>query len=88
MSDQFRPSEQVCLLNVNAQCDRIWVSQSDGLRPAHIQTPKQEAPILKEGGAADGVGRTSATPPLMSNAWYILTTNLFASIQRAGGWDL
>ena len=57
MIDQFRPSEQICLLNANAQCDRIWVSQSDGLRPAHIQTPGQKEPILKEGDAAVGVGR-------------------------------
>jgi len=55
MTDQFGPSEQTCLLKASAQCKRIWVSQSDGLRLAHFQTLGQEEPILKEGDAAVGV---------------------------------
>ncbi len=57
MSNQFQPSEQPCLLNAGAQCNRIWVSQSGGLRLAHFQTRGQEALILKKGDAAVGVGR-------------------------------
>jgi hypothetical protein len=57
MIDQFGPSEQICLLNANAQCDRIWVSQLDGLRLAHIQTLRQEEFILKESDAAVSVRR-------------------------------
>jgi hypothetical protein len=57
MTDQFGPTEQTCLLKANAQCDRIWVSRSDGLRRSHFQTLRQEEPILKEGDAAIGVGR-------------------------------
>jgi hypothetical protein len=57
MTDQIGPSEQTCLLNASAQCNRIWVSQGDGLRLAHIQTLGQEDRILKEGGAVGVVGR-------------------------------
>jgi hypothetical protein len=28
MTDQFGPSEQACLLNASAQCNRIWVAKS------------------------------------------------------------
>lgn len=57
MTDQRGPNEQTCLLNASAQCNRIWVSQGDGLRLAHIQTLGQEDHMLKEGEAAVGVGR-------------------------------
>ena len=57
MTNQFQPSEQPCLLNVGARCNRIWVSQSGGLRLSHFQTRGQEALILKKGDAAFGVGR-------------------------------
>jgi threonine dehydrogenase-like Zn-dependent dehydrogenase len=57
MIDQFGPTGQMCLLNANAQCDRIWVSQSDGLRLAHVQTLGQEESILKESDAAVSVRR-------------------------------
>ncbi len=57
MIDHFGSSEQICLLNANAQCDRIWVSLSDGLRLAHIQTLGQKDPILKKGNAVVSVGR-------------------------------
>lgn len=58
MTGQFPPSEQVCLLNASAQCNRIWVSKSNGLRLAHFQTLGQE-PALREGDAAVGVGQIS-----------------------------
>ena len=57
MTDQIGPSEQTCLLNASAQCDRIWMCQSDGLRLTHFQTLGQEESILKESDAAGGVGR-------------------------------
>jgi hypothetical protein len=55
-TDQIGPSEQACLLNASAKCNRIWVSQGNGLRLAHIQTLGKEDPISKEGEAAVGVG--------------------------------
>jgi hypothetical protein len=58
MIDQFGPSEQTCLVNANAQCDRIWVSQSDGLRLAHTQTLGQEEPTPKEGDVVVAVVRS------------------------------
>jgi len=61
MIDQFGPSEQTCLLNGKAQCDRIWVSLSDGLRVAHIQTLGQEVPTSKEGDAVVAVGRAQSS---------------------------
>ena len=57
MTDHFGPSEQTCLLNDSAQCDRIWLCQPDGLHLAHFQTLGREEPILKEGDAVGGVGR-------------------------------
>jgi hypothetical protein len=59
MTVQFLPSEQACLLNESAQCNRIWVSQSDGLHLAHFQTPGQE-PALRQGQTVVGVGQISA----------------------------
>jgi hypothetical protein len=47
MTDQFGPSEQACLLNASAQCNRIWVAKSGGLHLTHFQTLGQE-PIFKE----------------------------------------
>jgi hypothetical protein len=32
----------LCLLNENAQCNPIWVSQPDGLKLVHFQTFQQE----------------------------------------------
>jgi hypothetical protein len=56
MIDQSGPSKQICLLNAIAQCDRIWVSQLDGLRLSHFQTLAKEQSIRTEGGLAIGVG--------------------------------
>jgi len=56
MTNQFQPSEQPCLLIAGAQCNRIWVSQSGGLRLAHFQTRGQDALKLRKGDAAVGVG--------------------------------
>jgi hypothetical protein len=53
MTNQFTSGEQACLLNPNAECNRIWVSKPDGLRLAHFQTLGQK-PVLKE---TDGAGR-------------------------------
>jgi hypothetical protein len=56
MIDQTGPSEQTCLLNADAQCHRIWVSQSDGLRLSHFQTLEKKESIRKKGGVGIGVG--------------------------------
>jgi hypothetical protein len=56
MIDQSGPCEQTCLLNADAQCDRIWVSQSDGLRLSHFPTLEKRESVRKEGGVANGVG--------------------------------
>jgi hypothetical protein len=37
MIDQTGPSGQTFTLNLEAQCDRIWVSQPDGLQLSHFQ---------------------------------------------------
>jgi len=57
MIDQFGPREQPCLLDASAQCDRIWVSQLDGLHLSHFQTLGQEEPDSKESDAAVEVRR-------------------------------
>jgi hypothetical protein len=56
MNDQFGAREQVCILDGDAHCDRVWVSQSDGLRLAHFQTLAHEEPKNAE-GASVAVGR-------------------------------
>jgi hypothetical protein len=56
MIDPSGPGEQICLLNADAQCDRIWVSQSHGLLLSHFPTPEKKESIRKEGGVAIGVG--------------------------------
>ena len=50
MTDQFGPNEQVCLLNGSTRCNRIWVSQLDGLRLTHFQTLAQGS-VLEEDDA-------------------------------------
>jgi hypothetical protein len=59
MTVQLPPSEQACLLNSSAQCNRIWVSKADGLRLTHFQTLNQE-PTSKEGDQAIGVAQLGA----------------------------
>ena len=66
MTDQFGPSEETCLLNAGAQCNRIWVFQSGGLHLAHFQTVGQQEAVLKEGDTAVGVGR----PQISDSAAY------------------
>ena len=56
MIDQSGRSEQICLLNANAQCGRIWVSQSDGLRLSHFQMLEKKESLQEEGGVAISVG--------------------------------
>ena len=63
MIDQFGPTEQTCLLNADAQCDRIWVSQSDGLRLSHFQTLEKKKSIRNEGDVPIGVGGTQLSDP-------------------------
>jgi len=63
MIDQCGPSKQICLLNVDAQCNRIWVSQSDGLRLSHFQTLEKKDSLRKEGDAAIGVGHAEPSDP-------------------------
>jgi hypothetical protein len=59
MTVQFSPSEQACLLNDSAQCNRIWVSKSDGLHVSHFQTLTL-GPKLSEAHRAIGVRQISA----------------------------
>jgi hypothetical protein len=61
MINRFAPREQICLLNANTQCDRIWVFQLDGLHISHFQTPWKEDPASKSGDAASGAGRAQAS---------------------------
>ena len=42
MSDNFASARTLCLLNENAQCNPIWVSQPGGLKLVHFQTLQQE----------------------------------------------
>jgi hypothetical protein len=42
MTGNFAPARTLCLLNENAQCNPIWVSQLDGLKLVHFQTLQQE----------------------------------------------
>ncbi len=42
MTGQFTPARTLCLLDENAQCNPIWVSQPDGLKLVHFQTFQQE----------------------------------------------
>ena len=42
MTGNFRPIRTLCLLNENAQCNPIWVSQPDGLKLVHFQTLQPE----------------------------------------------
>jgi|HubBroStandDraft_6_1064221.scaffolds.fasta_scaffold139347_2 hypothetical protein len=63
MIDQCGPSKQICLLNVDAQCNRIWVSQSDGLRLSHFQKLEKKESLRKEGDAAIGVGLAQLSDP-------------------------
>jgi hypothetical protein len=55
MIDPIGPSEQTCLINAEAQCNRIWVCQSDGLRLSHFQLLEKKESIRKEGDVALGV---------------------------------
>jgi hypothetical protein len=61
MIDQFEPREQICLLNPDAQCGRIWVSQPDGLGLSHFQTLEKKESIQKKGDVAMGVGHAQFT---------------------------
>ena len=51
MSGYSESRNTICLLNENAQCNPIWVSQADGLHLAHFQTfqpemsMKEHAPV-------------------------------------------
>ena len=38
MTGNFASAKTLCLLNENAQCNPIWVSQPDGLKLVHFQT--------------------------------------------------
>jgi hypothetical protein len=55
MIDQIRPSEQTCLINAEAQCNRIWVCQSDGLRLSHFQLLDKKESMRKAGEVAIAV---------------------------------
>ncbi len=42
MTGNFASARTLCLLNENAQCIPIWVSQPDGLKLVHFPTFQQE----------------------------------------------
>jgi hypothetical protein len=42
MTGYLASAHTLCLLNENAQCNPIWVSQPDGLRLVHFQTFQEE----------------------------------------------
>ena len=42
MTSNFATARTLCLLDENAQCNPIWVSQPDGLKLVHFQTLQQE----------------------------------------------
>ena len=56
MIDQIGPGEQTCLINAEARCNRIWVSQSDGLRLSHFQLLDKKESMRKAGDVQIGVG--------------------------------
>lgn len=42
MTGNSASARTLCLLNENAQCNPIWVSQPDGLKLVHFQTLGEE----------------------------------------------
>jgi hypothetical protein len=42
MTCNFASTKTLCLINENAQCNPIWLSQPDGLKLVHFQTLQQE----------------------------------------------
>jgi hypothetical protein len=42
MTDNFAPAKTLCLLNENAQCNSIWMSQPGGLKLVHFLTLQTE----------------------------------------------
>jgi hypothetical protein len=55
MIDQIGPGEQTCLIIADAQCNRIWVCQSDGLRLSHFQLLDKKESMRRAGEVAIGV---------------------------------
>jgi hypothetical protein len=43
MTGNLTAARTLCLLNENAQCNPIWVSQPGGLRLVHFQTLQEES---------------------------------------------
>lgn len=43
MSCQFSFARTACLLDEDATCNPIWLSQPEGLRLVHFQTPREGA---------------------------------------------
>jgi hypothetical protein len=42
MTGKFVAARTLCLLNENAQCNPIWLSQPEGLKLVHFQTLREE----------------------------------------------
>jgi hypothetical protein len=42
MTENFAPTKSLCLLNENAQCNAIWMSQPAGLKLVHFLTLQEE----------------------------------------------
>jgi hypothetical protein len=40
--NEFVSSKSVCLMDSHAECNRLWISQADGLLPAYFQTKKPQ----------------------------------------------
>jgi hypothetical protein len=43
VTGNFASAKTLCLLNENAQCNPIWMSQPEGLKLVHFQTFQQES---------------------------------------------
>lgn len=40
--NEFVLGKSVCLMDSHAECNRVWISQADGLLPAYFQTEETE----------------------------------------------
>jgi hypothetical protein len=55
--NEFVSGKSVCLVDSHAECNRVWISQADGLLAAYFQT--EESEIRQEKGRATFGGSIS-----------------------------
>lgn len=48
MTGHFSSARTLCLHNENAQCNPIWLAQTDGLKRAHFRTSTRETGLVDE----------------------------------------